>query len=359
MGNIRTIVLKNIQRHRHLTLDVSSGYNCITGGNNRGKSSVVRAVSWVFTNLPAGDWMCRRDVNGKTCTASVKLIFDDGLVVKRVKGSGVNYYAVNEEEYHEFGRTVPQEVQDALGIDYEFLKEFGAIPNIDSQDDQPFLVSGKATERAAALNHITKMGLAEETIRLVNKDKLVAARKETFCLAERKKVSDRLKWYDVLEEIDLDRIAKKMVFCKKLSDRVELLSKLLAEYNKNHAVTVAYEYLHGVYSRLLSLDDEVRVLRGDIALADRLRDVISRYKATETLCKPSKIDFVALGGKMSGLRKLCVKQASLNKLRGLHDLIVSGMVAAKETMAVTKKKLKAYNGMKCPTCGNIIKELVS
>jgi len=61
---IAKIKLKNFQCHKNLTMNLTTGMTSLMGKNNGGKSSAIRALYWIFTNSPRGDWM-QREVGGK------------------------------------------------------------------------------------------------------------------------------------------------------------------------------------------------------------------------------------------------------------------------------------------------------
>ena len=86
MNQIAKLVLKNFQCHKKLTINFDTGMTCLMGENNGGKSSAIRALYWILTNSPRGDWM-QREVEGKLLTAEAYVTFTDGVTLGRIKGN--------------------------------------------------------------------------------------------------------------------------------------------------------------------------------------------------------------------------------------------------------------------------------
>ena len=53
----KKLILKNVQRHKDLTVHFTPGLNVIRGANQRGKSTIIRSLFWLFTNRPLGNWI--------------------------------------------------------------------------------------------------------------------------------------------------------------------------------------------------------------------------------------------------------------------------------------------------------------
>jgi len=68
---IKKLILKNFQIHKKLVLEFDEKITVIKGSNDSGKSSIIRAIYWIFYNQPTGDWMCRIDNDGTINDTSV------------------------------------------------------------------------------------------------------------------------------------------------------------------------------------------------------------------------------------------------------------------------------------------------
>ena len=85
--------LTNFQIHRTRTVEFTDGFNVICGNSGKGKSAIVRAISWVLFNNLRG-FAFKRTKAKKT---EVELEMDSGIRVKRTKSKTVNRYELTEQ----------------------------------------------------------------------------------------------------------------------------------------------------------------------------------------------------------------------------------------------------------------------
>ena len=107
---IAKVQLKNFQSHKDTFIELSPRFNCIIGAGHSGKSSLVRALGFLFYN----DWHNCFARFGEV--AEVIATLENGTVITRIKGEGVNKVIVNGVVFENFGSTLPEEVSNALGI---------------------------------------------------------------------------------------------------------------------------------------------------------------------------------------------------------------------------------------------------
>lgn len=167
---IQKIILKNFQIHKKFVFIPDEYFNIITGVNDGGKSSIIRAIFWVYYNSPSGDWM-RREKNGKVFTTSVKIIYEDD-VIERIKGENKNIYKLNGESYSNFGYSIPDPVQEALKVHSLKVGNAKLYPHIAMQDDHLFLVYEPNTLKASVINMLTGAEILQKAIKEFNKEKL-------------------------------------------------------------------------------------------------------------------------------------------------------------------------------------------
>lgn len=346
------LTLKNFQIHKKLSLELKDGFNCLTGGNNRGKSSIVRSLYWLLTNSPAGDWMCRRDANGKKLTATVKLVLDDGTVVKRVKGGGRNYYALDDQEYNDIGRNMPAEIAAALGMGNAAIKALGLNLNIEMQEDMPFLVHESPTVKSGALNILTGVDIIEKTIKEFNRDRLAETREIGHLESEIEIQVDALGKYDVLNEIDFggcDRITNKIAaFNVKIAE----CQKLKASRAEKLEIVNRYQYLKDVAKDFMEIEQllvDISAGRKDL---ESLSSMAVRVGSCSKFAMPMPFDFGKLGGALDGI---AVKNADLVCLRTLQERLRSARKAIAVNRGIMREAGSRLKGMVCPTCGNKMK----
>jgi exonuclease SbcC len=150
-------------------LEFDKRLNVIVGSNDSGKSSIIRAIHWVFFNEPNGDWMCRIDEKGEQQVAEVKIVFEDDTVIVRKKGQGVNVYEVDGDPYENFGYDVPSQVLEKLKI-YPLItnkKTFNV--HIGMQGQHPFLIHESGPVRASVLDVLTGNSILQKGISSFNK----------------------------------------------------------------------------------------------------------------------------------------------------------------------------------------------
>lgn len=115
---ITQIVLDNFQSHSHSVLDVHDGLNVIVGRSSNGKSSIFRAMRWLFDNN--GNKKKGYIKEGET-EARVTVVLSNGVRISRIsskKASGKNGYEVYNPLTGdvEFGNTrIVDEIRELLG----------------------------------------------------------------------------------------------------------------------------------------------------------------------------------------------------------------------------------------------------
>lgn len=201
---IRKITLKNFQIHRKLVLDFDEKLNIIQGANDSGKSSIIRALFWTFYNSPSGDWMRRIDKNGKMRTCIVKIVFSDGIVIKRIKGEKINRYSVNDQNFDNFGYDVPDEVKKAIGIlPFKTLKE-EFNPHVSMQDERGFLIHESSPTKASVLDTLTGVSALRKGIKSFNSEQQELKRKLSFLDQEKIGLEEGLSKLISIESISIE-----------------------------------------------------------------------------------------------------------------------------------------------------------
>ena len=165
MRALKSIRLINFQSHKN-TLINFAGSGCltvITGPSDNGKSAVIRALRWVFYNVPQGDGFIFNAED--KCTVS--LVYDDGTTVERIRSrGGINRYHIYDsaskqgQVFEGFGIGVPLEVQQATGIRKLEIGDQSFLLNLSEQLDGPFL--GKSVSGPARAKVLGKLAGTEE-----------------------------------------------------------------------------------------------------------------------------------------------------------------------------------------------------
>ncbi|MGE4274083.1 MAG: AAA family ATPase [Desulfitobacterium sp.] len=159
MKALKSVRLQNFQSHKNTLISFAGqGYlTVITGPSDSGKSAAIRALRWVFYNVPQGDGFIFNAED--KCT--VTLEYEDGTKVERIRSrGGINRYVVSGQTFEGFGTGVPLEVQQATGIRKLEIGDQSFLLNLSEQLDGPFL--GKSVSGPARAKVLGKLAGTEE-----------------------------------------------------------------------------------------------------------------------------------------------------------------------------------------------------
>jgi DNA repair exonuclease SbcCD ATPase subunit len=153
---IQQLVLRNFQGHRKLVLEFGKRVTSIVGPTDAGKSSVIRALTWVMCNQPDGDEFIHWDAK----RAKVTLLVDD-CFIERERGQGENLFTLEApsgkepKEFRAFGRDVPPEIQDLLRTNHL---------NFQLQHEGAFWFSESRGDVSRQLNTIVNLGIIDDAL---------------------------------------------------------------------------------------------------------------------------------------------------------------------------------------------------
>ena len=177
---IKKITLINFQIHKRLEIEFDKNFTVLIGSNNNGKSSIIRAINWVFYNEPSGDWMRRINKDDELENTKVKILFNDGTLISREKGDKINKYVVDGNEYENFGYGVPEKVLEKLKIyPLKTNKETFNI-NLSMQDEHPFLIQESSPVRSSVIDSLTGNSIIQRSISEFNKKSTNASKEQSM-----------------------------------------------------------------------------------------------------------------------------------------------------------------------------------
>ncbi|MBU2685663.1 MAG: hypothetical protein KKF27_20670 [Gammaproteobacteria bacterium] len=189
---ITDIFLENFQRHLETHLELHEGVNVIKGTSHKGKSSIARGIEWNVLNQPLGDvygtWLKKEGT-----PYSVSIQTSEEKFVTRERSSSFNGYTTENDSFEALRGDVPQEVKDILQ-----LSEI----NIQSQENNHFLISDKPSDVAKKLNEVAGLEIIHKS--LSKADSILRdARKGAKLLDEQiEREKEGLKKYDFLNKIE-------------------------------------------------------------------------------------------------------------------------------------------------------------
>lgn len=313
--------IQNFQSIEDETVTID-GLTVITGPNNSGKTSIMRAVRGVFTNAPAGPL-----VRHGAAHLTVTLTFDDGTVIiwekgwekPGRKGKTVNRYTINGKELPTVGRGSPSEVE-ALGVCEIQAASDRVWPQIASQfDGTLFLINRPGSSVAEALSDVEKVGQLTKALKRSEKDRRSAVSELKVRRKDKKTYKDAVDQFAGLDDV---------------RDQIKGLSKDTVQ--KPYQSLLEARVLQG---KLLSSREEVQALEGfdpsALPESDRTQDL---REARTTL-----VDTVKLSGRYQSAR------ATVDALEGfvVQSPDATKVQQARATLKATsdlRQKLQAVRG---------------
>ena len=338
---ITKITLKNFQSHRNSEIEFTDGLNILSGQSDSGKSAIIRALNWVFTNKPSGDAF--RSTWARKRPTEVSVFLDSGDVVKRVKGKSVNSYFLNDREFKAMGQSVPDEILQVLNID---------TLNIQSQHDAPFLLSESSGEVARTLNRIVNLEIMDKALVECNSERLRLNREIQRYSDEIDNRFEQLKEFDILDayERDVSDLEKKQ---ERLQSRIEAHDKLATlldtiddARNASSLVIVPDDTL------VESLTNAFAELAGCTVSVNQLKKYLERVryinKQLSTIKIPNNIG--ELEQCINDIKTLKTENSEIrNLVRNIKDT-KDGIVELDGEIRTMKRKMPET----CPLCGHKI-----
>lgn len=222
---IRTLQIKRFRSYANSTFNFCNGINGIIGISQSGKTNVVRAIEWLKDNRPSGS-RYRSDFTKLGTSVTMLLEDQTKIQVHRSNKTTVQYELLRAgaraKHWDHVGRTVPDLVVDSLNM---------SSLNIQEQLDAPFLVTSAAGEIARTINRITKAEKLDKWIKNLNSKINVLKYQKQGDTTELKNITDQLKGYKRLDELDkkIYRLERVKIELRKLDKEYTDIDELLAD----------------------------------------------------------------------------------------------------------------------------------
>jgi len=316
--HIKQLKLNNFQIHEDVTFDFEKGFNVICGPSDKGKTSIVRALNWIFFN----EWDSSFLRTGKK-EVYAKIILDNGVEIVRKRNSKENSYLLNEKEFSGFGVDVPFEIKQALQIDKAIFGKSQLFLNIADQFSLPFLLFDVDSQKAQVLMSLVGGDKIDFAIKSLASDIL----KQT---TEKNKLSNLLE----SENTKLQEFAY-------LENQERLLNKI-------DNFLISYDEIYFKLQDLYVLSDNISKLRLEVIELEKakkdltvLEDQFIRY---EELSK-TKQDLVKILGEVVFIK---------NSLKELNLKYESNEQEISKISEEFMRKL--VENKSCPFCGSLLEE---
>lgn len=333
---LKTIELKDFQRHSSLSIELDPKVTTIVGPTDRGKSAIIRMISWVARNQPTGSAMIK---HGKK-RALGKLVFDDCVVIRK-KGEGTNVYLLDGRKYKAFGAgKVPDEVKAAIALD---------DVNFQMQLDGHFWFSDSPGTVSRQLNQVVDLAIIDSS--------LAAAQSELRDAAAERKVSETR-----LEKASLEkaRLGKVPALLASLQELGKLEGRLEEERRQFLAIA-------DLVSSMATLDNEIepqektakeatmlakqmKTLLDELGEMQDFESLLTEAEEAESLSKQAIPDTAELRSRFVQLE---ASQNEALKLQALIDKIKKEdrcVCQAASSLTEAETELKRESKNRCPLC---------
>ena len=233
MNSIEKIILVNFQSHVYSELSLSKGVNVIVGPSDSGKTAIMRALRWNMFNDPSGVDFVREGES----EVSVTIRFQNNVEVERKRTRSKNQYILRQPDEEElifegFGKNVPTEIEEAIGIKKVMLDDKKSLPlNFSDQLDGPFLLQETDAYKAQAIGRMVGVDLLDETMRDTLRDKKQIAVRREVLEADLKDTEESLKAFSDLNEkiVVREKVGEILFSVSTLRENVELAKAYMQE----------------------------------------------------------------------------------------------------------------------------------
>lgn len=305
------IELTNFQSHKSTTINLAGGFVCIAGKTRSGKTSVLRALNFLFNDVWSDSFIRTGEKS-----VSVKVTLDSGILVERQKGNGLNKIIITfadgqTKEFTNFGIQAPVEVKNLLGVfPLKIDADYSENVNIHMQDDPHFLITKSAPVKTKFINRLTRLHIIDSVNRALTKE-----------------VQDNNKSLEVIQgklETAQQNVNEYSSVISKIEFHKEILKKI-------QELTALVEDLNLKYDKLFILATKsAEYLKLKVLHTKRLR-VIQKIAGIQGLVKSY--------GRVQALLLVYAKREWLNKLIDLRKQMIS-LYQGLDSMVMIKQKIE-------------------
>lgn len=378
---ISSLEMRNFQLHKDTKMNFSPGLNVITGGNHRGKSTIMRAIQYLVTCRPI------QEVDGLTRFGTksffIRLTMSDGSWVIREKGKDINQYIVYDVQkggdpikLSGFGTTPPAEVKDVLGMG---LVSFGAKKNVFlnmSQQDEIFLIGEGDAEMARWMYSITNLheirGAMEQMIKecktMADSTKDSDARIEDL----QKKLDDMpdLEMLEMIVKADEEQRKALSDHVSKIKDMETLQRGMLDLRDKaipiKKRINERKPVLEEISKDLPSSENSMKILWEMIQIGEKIetleKDISSLRARDRVIIQKKRIDVSESIEMLSRIGALIEMQETIEKTNSFIETAKIKIARSEKNKANIKDAISELeremfgDDMTCPLCGQTVGE---
>lgn len=343
---IKTLTLENFQSHKKSELNFDKGLNIIVGQSDSGKTAIIRALRWLVWGRPLGNAFCSTWAEQTSVTVNV-----DNIDITRNEGKEKSYViSTIKEPFRAFGTSVPEEVLNILN-----LSEI----NLQSQLDQPFLLSSSAGDVAQHFNKIARLDKIDTGLQNVQRWIKEIQKEIDFKTTQKETTKTELDKFSYLEkmEIDIEVLEEMEKALDKKQKQVWELQRLIDKIEK---IEIAIEK----ESKLLPLEPLINSILTKI---DTKQICIEKQSKLSRLIKSinkieveieEKQQLLKIEGLITQILTQYESKGKLLKERDRLKLLCSNLIStgklldnAKSTLEVLQNDFEKNFPEVCPLCG--------
>ncbi|MGB9903674.1 MAG: AAA family ATPase [Desulfotomaculales bacterium] len=271
---IKSITLENFQSHVKTLIEPAPAgkLTVIVGPSDSGKTSIIRALRWLFYNVPQGTDF----INVRASAARVAVEYAGGRRVVRERHSrNYNRYTVDEQKFEGFGSGVPLEVQEATGVRPVTIGDLEFNLNLAEQLDGPFL--GKSVSTGARAKVLGKLAGTEEidyAQKQLNTDLYRRRQEEKALTAEIAGLEEQIKEFDYLPAL-----------AKRIAGLERLVAQIKAALERRERLICTRKKLWQINEQIWEADVTVRRWRNIEAAAQTAGRAEGILAKKEVICR--------------------------------------------------------------------------
>lgn len=336
---LKSITLRNFQRLKTAHVEFSDGVTTIHGPTDSGKSSLIRALQWLFLN-EAPDAAPKFFTWGSKF-ASVTGMIDDHKLVRRRKQGGRNSYILDGKRLDAVRTDVPEPVAHVTQV---------TPTNFQDQHSPAFWLSDTPGAVSRQLNQIinledidTALSKAASLVRSTKTEADIFKQRS----ASSKKARDNLAWTEECE-VELAALESLEDKIKESDKQIEDLSRLIHQIKTiDTELGQAKEVRHAIDGLRTTASIYVRLEHQ----ANELESVLQRLEHVET----RSAELLEAGAKLKQQAKdLEVLDSQCRELGRLVKSVQAEeneICEAESELKSLRRRLKSLGSKVCPACG--------
>ena len=342
---ITKIHLHNFQKHSDLILDIEDLITVIQGSSDKGKSSIVRALYWIFFNRPLGS-----DVFKKEGTKDFfALITFNGHDISRGKDKEGPYYKLDTEYFRGIGTDIPEPISQLLNVD---------TLNISGQHDPAFLLSMSKPEASRFLSSLVGLEEMDKALSIIEGKRRKANAELTTLEHEKDEIKQQLKSLKRVPVMqkkinkmnELDEHTQKMKH-----DRESLLrlKEMTLHISEKLTKKTDYDTLYILVCALLQTQDEYGSLESRCEQYKRTGVLLQHV----SLLNKARNALFQAQNKQSAIVEQKKKESSLRRSVTLYTNIVQDLETSKQVTQRLQKEWREKAKGLCPLCNKPMEEV--